>query len=92
MTTIKFEPFGPRIVVLPDAVEEKKGEIHLPGTAKKETVKGMVVAFDRLSPPWERVFAGMRVRFMAHCGSEEVIDGVKHLILHESEVLGSYPS
>jgi co-chaperonin GroES (HSP10) len=44
MTNIKFEPFGARIVVLPDGVAEKKGDIHIPESAKKEVVTGTVVA------------------------------------------------
>jgi co-chaperonin GroES (HSP10) len=44
MTTIKFEPFGARIVVLPDGAAEKKGDILLPETAKKEVVTGKIVA------------------------------------------------
>lgn len=48
MTNIKFQPFGQRIVVKPDEDEEKKGKIHIPGTAKKDVVKGTVIAVGQM--------------------------------------------
>jgi chaperonin GroES len=97
MTTIAFEPFGARIVVKPDADEEKKGGIVIPGTAKKEVVNGTVVAVgygvsEKFSDLRDSVtnLNNIRVRFLAHTGYEIEVEGVKYLVLDEQCVLGRY--
>jgi len=91
---MKIKPLGDKILVeILEAEEKTKGGIILPDTAKEEKAEGKVTAVGsgkRLDngtlQPLE-VKKGDRVIFGKYSGDEIVVDGVKHKIIKESEVL-----
>ena len=88
-------PLEDRILVLPDVAEEKtKSGIYLPEGAKEKPMTGKVVAVGngKLSDKGERtplsVKLGDNVLYGKYAGTEIEIDGVKHMIVRENELLG----
>jgi chaperonin GroES len=92
--SINLKPLGDRLIVLPLEQEEMTaGGIVLPETAKEKPQKGEVLAAgpggrdesgERI--PME-VSVGDTVLFAKYAGTEIKIDGDKHLILRESDIL-----
>ena len=88
------KPLGDRVLVkLIEAEEKTKGGIYLPDTAKEEKSEGEVIAVgkgkvkdDGTVIPLE-VKVGDKVLFGKYSGDEIKIDGEKHKILRESEIL-----
>lgn len=95
----KIKPLGDKILVeVLEAEEKTKGGIFLPDTAKEEKTEGKVVSVGggkvlesgKIQPL--EVKKGDRVIFGKYSGDEILIDGRKHKILKESEVLAVYES
>ena len=93
----KIKPLGDKILVeILEAEERTKGGIILPDTAKEEKTEGKVVSVGtgrfldtgKIQPL--EVKAGDRVIFGKYSGDEILIDGKKHKVLKESEVLAVY--
>lgn len=91
MTTPDFEPLGNRCLVLPDPQEEKVedlGEYQI--TQKTDPherpVEGSVVLLGAGSTGV--VSLQDKVFFGKYAGFEQELDGVKYLILQESEIVG----
>ena len=93
----KIKPLGDKIlVVVLEADEKTKGGIILPDTAKEEKSEGKVVSVGpgkvlgsgKLQPL--EVKAGDKVIFGKYSGDEILIDGKKHKIIKETEVLAVY--
>ncbi len=91
---MKIKPLGDKILVeILEAEEKTKGGIILPDTAKEEKAEGKVTAvgsgkrLDNGSLQPLEVKKGDRVIFGKYAGDEIVLDGVKHKIIKESEVL-----
>ncbi len=88
------KPLADRVLVkLIEAEEKTKGGIYLPDTAKEEKSEGKVIAVgkgkvkdDGTVIPLE-VKVGDKVLFGKYSGDEIKIDGEKHKILRESEIL-----
>ena len=91
---ISINPLGNRLVVEPIEEEEiTAGGIVLPETAKEKPQKGTVLAVG----PGERnekgeympleVKKGDKILFAKYSGTEIKVDGKKHLIMRESDVL-----
>jgi chaperonin GroES len=92
---MRVRPLNDRILVL--RIEEEKktsGGIIIPDTAKEKPQQGKVIAVgpgkpgdkgERISPD---VKEKDRVLFGKYSGTEIKIDGVKHLILREDDILG----
>jgi len=94
---MKIKPLGDKILVeILEAEEKTKGGIILPDTAKEEKAEGKVVAvgsgkrLDSGSLQPLEVKKGDRVIFGKYSGDEIVVDGVKHKIIKESEVLAIF--
>lgn len=94
---IKIKPLGDRILVeLLEAEEKTKGGIILPDTAKEEKTEGKVIAVGsgkllesgKIQPL--EVKKGDRVIFGKWGGDDITIDGKKHKILKESDVVAMY--
>ena len=94
---MKIRPLGEKIVVkLLESEEKTKGGIILPDTAKEEKAEGEVVAVGpgktlesgKVQPP--EVKKGDRVIFGKYAGDEVLIDGKKHKIIKEEEVLAIF--
>jgi chaperonin GroES len=77
-----------------DSVEEMRGGIIVPDTAKEKPQQAMVeaVGSGKLLETGERVAPdvkpGDRILFGKYSGSEIKIEGVEYLILREDEILG----
>lgn len=93
----KVKPLGDKILVeVLEAEERTKGGIILPDTAKEEKTEGKVISVGtgrfldtgKIQPL--EVKAGDRVIFGKYSGDEILIDGKKHKVLKESEVLAIY--
>ncbi len=94
---MKVKPLADRVLVeILEAEEKTKGGIILPDTAKEEKTEGKVVAVGagkmlesgKVQPI--EVKKGDRVLFGKYSGDDLVIDGVKHKIVKESEILAIY--
>jgi len=81
-----------------EAEEKTKGGIILPDTAKEEKTEGKVIAvgagktLESGKVQAIEVKKGDRVLFGKYSGDDIQIDGVKHKILKESEILAVYES
>ena len=93
----KIKPLGDKILVeVLEAEEKTKGGIILPDTAKEEKSEGKVVSVGpgkvlesgKIQPL--EVKAGDKVIFGKYAGDEILIDGRKHKIIKENEVLAVY--
>ena len=94
---MKVRPLGDKVLVeVLEAEEKTKGGIILPDTAKEEKTEGKVVAVGggkvlesgKVQPI--EVKRGERVIFGKYAGDEILIDGKKHKILKESEILAVF--
>lgn len=91
---MNLKPLGDRLLVKPIEQEEKTASgIILPETAKEKPQEGEVLAVgpgsrkedgSRISMD---VAVGDRVLYAKYAGTEIKMDGVKYLILRESDVL-----
>jgi chaperonin GroES len=92
---IKVRPLHDRVIVRRVAEEEKsKGGIIIPDNAKEKPQEGWIVAVG----PGRRdddgkvvplgVENGDRILFGKYSGADVEIDGEKHLILQENDILG----
>ena len=91
---MNLKPLGDRLLVKPIEQEEKTASgIILPETAKEKPQEGEVLA---VGPGGRKedgsriamdVEAGNRVLYAKYAGTEVKMDGVKYLILRESDVL-----
>lgn len=93
----KIKPLGDKILVeVLEADEKTKGGIILPDTAKEEKTEGKVVSVGagkvlesgKIQPL--EVKSGDRIIFGKYAGDEILIDGKKHKILQEKDVLAVY--
>ena len=94
---MKIRPLGEKVLVRILQSEEKtKGGIILPDTAKEEKAESQVVAVGggkklesgKVQPL--EVKKGDRVIFGKYAGDEVTIDGEKHKILKEEEILAIF--
>ncbi|HOW59180.1 MAG TPA: co-chaperone GroES [Candidatus Omnitrophota bacterium] len=94
---MKVRPLADRVLVeILEAEEKTKGGIILPDTAKEEKTEGKVIAVGagktlesgKVQPL--ELKKGDRVLFGKYAGDDIVIDGIKHKILKESEILAVY--
>lgn len=94
---MKIRPLGDKVLVeVLEAEEKTKGGIILPDTAKEEKTEGKVIAVGagkvlesgKVQSP--EVKRGDRVIFGKYAGDEILIDGKKHKVLKESEILAVF--
>ena len=94
---MKIKPLGDKVLVeVLEAEGKTKGGIILPDTAKEEKTEGKVIAVGvgkvlesgKVQPP--EVKRGDRVIFGKYAGDEIIIDGKKHKVLKESEILAVF--
>lgn len=92
---MKVRPLQDRVLVKRVESETRSaGGIIIPDTAKEKPLEGIVVAVgsgkrlddgSRVAP---EVKEGDRVLFGKYAGTEIKVDGVDHMILKESDILG----
>ncbi len=96
-TSMKVRPLGDKVLVeVLEAEEKTKGGIILPDTAKEEKTEGKVISVGsgkvlesgKVQPV--EVKRGDRVIFGKYAGDEILIDGKKHKVLKESEILAIF--
>ena len=94
---MKVRPLADRVLVeVLEAEAKTKGGIILPDTAKEEKTEGKVVAIGagKMLESGKiqaiEVKKGDRVLFGKYSGDDLMIDGVKHKIVKESEILAVY--
>ena len=92
---MKIRPLQDRVIVKRLEEEEKtKGGIIIPDSAKEKPQEGKVIAVGKGKVTDEGkvipldVKAGDRILFGKYSGTEVKIDGEKHLIMREEDILG----
>ena len=85
----KIQPLADRVLVRPAAAEEKTvGGIIIPDSAKEKPLRGEVLAVGNGTKEEEMVLnAGDQVLYGKYAGTELELDGVKYLIMRQSDVL-----
>jgi len=93
---MRIHPLADRVLVEPETeMEERKGGIVIPDTAKEKPQKGRVIAIGagRLNEEGERIPSelkkGDRILFKKYSGTEVEIDDQKYLIMSEGDILAT---
>ena len=86
---MNIKPFADRVLIKPAPAEEKTaGGINIPDTAKEKPLQGEVLATGNGTKDEEMVLkAGDTVLYGKYAGTEVEFDGVKYLIMRQSDVL-----
>ena len=93
----KFEPFGDRVLVLPDATPAKTTGLAKPKSEEEKPTEGVVVAAGPKALTVDLgivcanpggVAIGDRVQFPRYAGRDVMHMGVKHLLLRLEEIEG----
>jgi chaperonin GroES len=86
---MNIKPLADRVLILPVPAEEKTiGGIIIPDTAKEKPLQGKVVAVGNGTKDEEMVIAvGDQVLYGKYAGTEIEHEGVKYLIMRQSDVL-----
>ena len=86
---MNIKPLADRVLILPDAAEEKSaGGIILPESAKEKPLRGKVVATGNGTKDEEMVVkAGDAVLYGKYAGTEIEFEGTKYLIMRQSDIL-----
>lgn len=86
---MNIKPLADRVLILPDAAEEKSaGGIILPDSAKEKPLRGKVVATGNGTKDEEMVVkAGDSVLYGKYAGTEIEFEGTKYLIMRQSDIL-----
>ena len=86
---MNIKPLADRVLILPDAAEEKSaGGIIPPDSAKEKPLRGKVVATGNGTKDEEMVVkAGDAVLYGKYAGTEIEFEGTKYLIMRQSDIL-----
>ncbi len=86
---MNIKPLADRVLVKPAPAEEKTiGGIIIPDTAKEKPSKGEVIATGNGTKDEEMVVkVGDTVLYGKYAGQELEFDGVKYMIMKQSEIL-----
>jgi chaperonin GroES len=89
LSNMNIKPLADRVLVKPAAAEEKTvSGIIIPDTAKEKPLKGDVIAVGKGTKDEEMVVKeGDTVLYGKYAGTEIELDGVKHLIMRQSDIL-----
>ena len=87
-----IKPLSDRVLVLPNAAEEKTaGGLFIPDTAKEKRLMGKVVAVGPGTADVKmEVKEGDTVLYGKYAGTELNIEGVDYLIMKQSDILAIY--
>ena len=90
MSKVKFKPLADRVLVEPEAAEEKTASgIIIPDTAKEKPQKGKIIAVgEGTSDHKMNVKVGDSVLYGKYSGTELTIDDTDYLIMKESDIFG----
>lgn len=86
---MNIKPLADRVLIKPAPAEEKTaGGIIIPDTAKEKPLQGEVLATGNGTKDEEMALkAGDTVLYGKYAGTEVEFDGVKYLIMRQSDVL-----
>ena len=86
---MKIQPLEDRVMIKPAPAEEKTvGGIIIPDTAKEKPLKGEVVACGKGTKDEEMVVkVGDQVLYGKYAGQELEFEGVKYLIMRQSDIV-----
>lgn len=88
---MNIKPLADRVLVLPAQAEEKVGGIIIPDTAKEKPLKGNVVAVGEGTRDEPMILKeGDEVLYGKYSGTELELEGVKYLIMRQSDVLAVF--
>ena len=88
---MKIKPLADRVLILPIEVEQKVGGIIIPDTAKEKPLKGNVVAVGEGTKDEPMILKeGDEVLYGKYSGTELELEGVKYLIMRQSDVLAVF--
>jgi len=90
MSKVNFKPLADRVLVEPEAAEEKTASgIIIPDTAKEKPQKGKIIAVgDGTTEHKMNVKVGDRVLYGKYSGTELTIEDTDYLIMKESDIFG----
>lgn len=88
---MSIKPLADRVLVRPLAAEEKSvGGIIIPDSAKEKPAKGEVLAVGQGTKDEEMILkAGDVVLYGKYAGTEVEHEGIKYLIMRQSDVLAT---
>lgn len=91
MSELNYKPNGGRLLVKPEEVEEKYGNIVVPTEAKGKPFVGEVVAVGEVRKDEEcyKFSVGDKVHYRQNTGTEIELNGEDYLIFNQSEILGT---
>lgn len=86
---MNIKPLADRVLILPDAAEEKSaGGIILPDSAKEKPLRGKIIATGNGTKDEEMVVKeGDSVLYGKYAGTEIEFEGTKYLIMRQSDIL-----
>ncbi len=86
---MKIRPLADRVLILPAPAEEKTiGGIIIPDTAKEKPLQGEIIAVGQGTKDEEMTLkVGDTVLYGKYTGSEVEFEGVKYLMMRQSDVL-----
>ena len=89
ITIMNIKPLADRVLILPAPAEEKTiGGIIIPDTAKEKPLQGEIVAVGNGTKDEEMALkVGDHVLYGKYAGTELEYQGVKYLIMRQSDVL-----
>lgn len=89
INTMNIKPLADRVLILPAPAEEKTvGGIIIPDTAKEKPLQGKVIAVGHGTKDEEMVLKeGDTVLYGKYSGTEIEYEGVKYLMMRQSDVL-----
>ena len=91
---MKIKPLGDRVLVQRMDVEEKKGGIIIPDSAKEKPKTGKIIALGlgKRDEDGKRiefsVKKGDKVLFESYAGTDVTIEGEEYLIMREDSIIG----
>jgi len=90
MSKVNFKPLADRVLVEPEAAEEKTASgIIIPDTAKEKPQKGKIIAVgDGTTDHKMNVKVGDKVLYGKYSGTEITIEDTDYLIMKESDIFG----
>ena len=90
MSKVKFKPLADRVLVEPEAAEEKTASgIIIPDTPKEKPQKGKIIAVGEGRSDYKmNVKVGDRVLYGKYSGTELTIDDTDYLIMKETDIFG----
>lgn len=89
MSKVKITPLADRVLVLPEAAEEKTASgIIIPDTAKEKPQKGTIAAVGtgKVDEPMT-VKVGDTVLYGKYSGTDLTVEGTEYLMMRESDIL-----